>query len=246
VTGAVIPQAILFDAGGTLVTIHPDKFREVVAPFIDTAPDPERMFDAHYLAMHSLLSNVEVVARPDWWSWWLATYLGFTGLGSNDEAAKALRDTRGLWQLAIPGVVEAVTAVKAVGYRIGVVSNADGHVARDLEAAGYGELFDVVIDSMEVGVSKPDPAIFTFALDALEVDPADAWYVGDSPLFDHDGADNAGIAEFVLVDPFGLYDHRPRVASVAELPGLLGIQTVRPPTSGRDGRRRRDRDASAS
>jgi putative hydrolase of the HAD superfamily len=217
------PQAILFDAGGTLVTIHPERFGPVVAPFIDQAPDPGRMFDAHYLAMHSLLSNLDVVARPDWWTWWLGTYLEFAGVGSNDEVVRALRDTRGLWQLAIPGAVEAVAAIKAAGYRVAVVSNADGHVGRDLAAAGYDGLFDIVIDSTEVGVSKPDPAIFAFALDELEVDPADAWYVGDSPLFDHAGASNAGIAEFVLVDPFGLNDHRPQVASVAELPGLLGL-----------------------
>lgn len=217
------PRAVLFDAGGTLVTIHPDRFGDIIEPVIGTRPDPGAMFDAHYRAMDAVVRNPAVVEQENWWQWWLGEFLGFTGLETSDDAAAALFGVTGLWQRPIPGVIEAVTEIKEAGIAIAVVSNADGHVAIDLEAAGYGHLFDIIIDSSIVGVSKPDPAIFTPALEALGVEPADAWYVGDSPIFDLGGATNAGLAEFVLVDPLGFYDHRPAVRSVAQLPELLSL-----------------------
>ena len=217
------PRAVLFDAGGTLVTIHPDKFGDIVEPFVGARPDATAMFEAHYRAMDAVVRNLDVLHTEDWWLWWLKTFLGYTGLESNDGAAGALRESRGLWQQPIPGVIDAVTAIKESGIGVAVVSNADGHVAADLEAAGYGHLFDIIVDSSIIGVSKPDPAIFTPALEGLGVDPGAAWYIGDSPIFDLGGSVNAGIAEFVLVDPLGLYEHRPTVKSVAELPGLLRL-----------------------
>jgi putative hydrolase of the HAD superfamily len=218
------PNAILFDAGGTLVTIHPGKLGDLVEPITGARPDPARMFEAHYRAMDAVLHNVGVTDQPDWWQWWLRTYLGFAGVdSSDDEAAAALSRTRGLWRQPIPGVIDAVTAIKDAGLAVAVVSNADGSVATDLDAAGYDGLFDIIVDSTRVGVSKPDPAIFAIALEALGVAADDSWYIGDSPLFDKAGAANAGLAEFVLVDPIELYDHRPSVATVAELPRLLGL-----------------------
>lgn len=215
------PKAILFDAGGTLVTMHPVRFGDVVEPVIGARPDPDRMIDAHYLAMNALLRDPGRKDQEGWWLWWLEQFLRFAGMEANEAVVDALAGARELWQEPLPGALPGVAAVAAAGYRIGVVSNADGTVARDLEAAGFGEFFDVIIDSTVVGVSKPNPAIFEYALDALEVSPEETWYVGDSPLFDLGGARAAGLAEFVLIDPFGLHDHRPQVVSVGELPGLL-------------------------
>jgi putative hydrolase of the HAD superfamily len=61
----------------------------------------------------------------------------------------------------------------------------------------------VVIDSHVVGVEKPDPHIFSFALTALGVPPERCVFIGDSVHFDVEGARNAGIKGFHL-DPFGL------------------------------------------
>ena len=38
----------------------------------------------------------------------------------------------------------------------------------------------IIIDSTIVGVAKPDPAIFSFALDVLDSKPEHVAYVGDS------------------------------------------------------------------
>jgi FMN phosphatase YigB (HAD superfamily) len=52
-----------------------------------------------------------------------------------------------------------------------------------------------------VGVEKPDPAIFAFALEALDLPAERCIYVGDSVHFDVNGASAAGIAAVHLM-PF--------------------------------------------
>jgi putative hydrolase of the HAD superfamily len=219
------PAAILFDAGGTLVTMDPELFGDVVEPILGERPDPDRMVPAHYLAMAAIVDNTHLVNEGAgvWWPWWLAQFLQFSGLPPDPEAVQALAASHGLWRRALPGALDGVATVRAAGYRIAVVSNADGHVRDDLRAAGFGDLFDVIIDSTVVGVSKPDPAIFGYALDALGVSAAATWYVGDSPVFDLAGAQAAGLADFVLVDPTDLHDgYHPRIGRIDELPALLG------------------------
>jgi putative hydrolase of the HAD superfamily len=83
-----------------------------------------------------------------------------------------------------------------------VVSNSDGRVEEALRAADLRRYFDVVIDSALVGVEKPDPAIFRAALDALDVDPGEALYVGDLYEVDVVGARAAGMSA-VLLRPEG-------------------------------------------
>jgi putative hydrolase of the HAD superfamily len=78
-------------------------------------------------------------------------------------------------------VIDAVRAVRARGIRTAIVTNnireyGDAWRAR----LAIDELFDLVIDSCEEGVRKPDPAIFRTALERLEVDdPARAVFLDD-------------------------------------------------------------------
>ena len=82
----------------------------------------------------------------------------------------------------------------------------------------------MVVDSRLAGFEKPDPRIFLPALDALQVAPAEALYVGDLYEVDVVGARRAGMAA-VLLDPAGLNASRdvptaPDVAAVVDR--LLG------------------------
>ncbi len=82
----------------------------------------------------------------------------------------------------------------------------------------------MVVDSAVVGVAKPDPAIFSIALDALGV-PASrtVLYVGDSLRYDVAGAVAAGLQP-VHLDPHGfcpLPSGHPHVRSLAELARIL-------------------------
>ncbi|MEP6688987.1 MAG: HAD-IA family hydrolase, partial [Gemmatimonadales bacterium] len=115
------------------------------------------------------------------------------------DCLAALHGERHLWSGTAGGTHNALARLRTAGLRLGVVSNSDGRVAEALEAAGLLEYFDVVVDSTLAGVEKPDPAIFRAALDALEVPPAAALYVGDLYEVDVVGAHAAGIPAVLLV-----------------------------------------------
>lgn len=66
-------------------------------------------------------------------------------------------------------------------------------------AIGAADHVDEFVLSFEVGAVKPDPAIFTAALDRLGVAAADALMVGDSE--EADGGARALGCRFALVDP---------------------------------------------
>jgi putative hydrolase of the HAD superfamily len=128
----------------------------------------------------------------------------------------------GLWTVAIDGTPEVLRRLKERGYRMAVVSNAEGRVAQDLAAAGYDGLFETVVDSFEVGIEKPDPAIFRIALDRLGADAGASVYLGDVPSVDVEGARAAGIAA-VLLDRHDLYADvdAPRMRSIGEFEAWL-------------------------
>ncbi len=134
----------------------------------------------------------------------------------------------------IPGSREGLQLLASTGVRLGIVSNADGLMGSRLEehgilqvGPGAGLAVDCVIDSGNVGVMKPDPRIFRIALEAMGVEPGDAWYIGDMPGIAVVGARRAGMRPFVI-DPLGLhadadYD---AVASLADLATLVMGETV--------------------
>jgi FMN phosphatase YigB (HAD superfamily) len=62
-----------------------------------------------------------------------------------------------------------------------------------MKRAGISGLFKAVLISEEIGVSKPDPAFFRAAAQALGLPPADLLCVGDSPSTDIRGALASGI-----------------------------------------------------
>jgi putative hydrolase of the HAD superfamily len=102
------------------------------------------------------------------------------------------------------------------GLRLVCVSNWDYALGEVLDRVGLGELLDGVVTSAQVGASKPDPAIFTAALELAGCEPQAALHVGDER-----GADVAGATAFGLR---ALLLHREGggdIASLAELPAHL-------------------------
>ena len=121
-------------------------------------------------------------------------------------AAIAEENTRStIWRVIHDDTPVVLAALRARGYTLGIVSNADGRIAAGMAACGLAPYFTAVIDSHVVGVEKPDARIFRLALDACGAQPDQAVFVGDIYEIDVQGARNAGIAP-LLLDPLGLYD----------------------------------------
>ena len=91
-------------------------------------------------------------------------------------------------------VVDRIRALRAEGYRVGLVTNnvREGSAAWRAKIP-VDDLFEVVIDSSEVGMRKPNPAIYHLALEQLGVtDPATAVFIDDA-LGNVEGARRAGL-----------------------------------------------------
>jgi putative hydrolase of the HAD superfamily len=86
-------------------------------------------------------------------------------------------------------------------YRLGLVSNFYGNLVGVCADVGLAGLFDVVVDSTRVGVTKPDPRIFHHATRALGVEPREATFIGDSPSRDMAGARDVGMPHIWLTGP---------------------------------------------
>jgi HAD superfamily hydrolase (TIGR01509 family) len=74
------------------------------------------------------------------------------------------------------------------GVRVVLLSNIGTDVRPNLEGNGISELFDDIVLSYEVGLVKPNPAIFQLALDRLAVPADQALMVGDNARDDAGGA----------------------------------------------------------
>ncbi|MET9392516.1 HAD family hydrolase [Streptomyces sp. NPDC006624] len=134
-----------------------------------------------------------------------------------------------VWEL-FPDVLPVLDALTA-SHRHAVLSNSSLHVQdRKLRLLGVHDRFETILCAAELGVSKPAAEAFLAACEALDLPPHQVAYVGDHPEIDGRGAADAGLLS-VWIDRGGPYatveppvgPHR--IASLAELPSLLGADT---------------------
>ena len=88
----------------------------------------------------------------------------------------------------LPDAGAALQKLRRLGLAVAVVSNWDVGLARHLE--GLGDV--TVVTSAQAGAPKPDPAVFSLALELLGVQASRALHVGDSDS-DEAGASAAGM-----------------------------------------------------
>ena len=200
-------RAVVLDAGGVLLLPAPDSMREALAPF-GVAPDDERCRRAHYAGMR----EVDRLGEPDWPKVDLvvAREAGVPEERVPETNAAIESIYRGRDWTAIRGAAEALVALQAAGFDLAIVSNAEGtmeeqlatHEICSVDGQTHAQVA-IVVDSTVVGVEKPDPRIFDYALEALGLPASACLYVGDSVHFDVQGARAAGLHP-VHLDPFDL------------------------------------------
>jgi putative hydrolase of the HAD superfamily len=219
-------DAVLFDAGGVLVLPDPTVIAPLLAPLGGTL-DTLRHQRAHYAAM---AAKSHAADGERIWQSYNRAYVRSVGVPADVEeyAIELLDNTRTalLWRWPVADTIAAMHRLAAAGVPMGVVSNARGQIEAELLRSkvcqvgdGEGVSMRVIVDSEFVGVEKPDPAIFDFALlHFTEFDRERIAYIGDSVTMDIVAARAAGLAA-VLLDP---YDDHPgadfeRIDSVGRL-----------------------------
>ena len=92
-----------------------------------------------------------------------------------------------------PGVADGLAALKAAGWKLAVVTNKPGLVAREiLKALQIDQLLDDIIGGYDGFPLKPDPAVMFHLMKKYGAEPADSWVLGDNHT-DMNSASNAGM-----------------------------------------------------
>ena len=197
-------QGVLLDVGGVFLVTSRDRVVEALRELIGTLSDAE-CDRAHFEGIHAL--DVADVPGDGERRIYLNSYL--SSLGIPEDLLEAAIDrlipvwsgpSLDLWRHILSGSIGGLWKLYQAGLRLGMVSNSDGHVEEELIRSkicqvgqGQGVPVKIVIDSEVVGVAKPDPTIFDFALPSLGLGPSDVIYVGDSVKYDIRSAEAAGM-----------------------------------------------------
>ncbi|MEV0945057.1 HAD family hydrolase [Rhodococcus sp. NPDC049939] len=208
-------DAVLFDFSGTLFRLEEDA--SWMADFINHKGEP---IDVHHQAelMRRMTAPVGQPVEMDaaeHYAWThrdldprlhrkaFLTVLRKSGVAREDQAV-------GLYERSInprswrayPDTAEVLVSLKNRGIKIGVLSNIAFDIRPTFADIGVKHLVDEFVLSFEVGVVKPDPKIFEYALDALDADPSRTLMIGDSE--EADGAARKVGCTFALVEPLPL------------------------------------------
>jgi putative hydrolase of the HAD superfamily len=153
---------------------------------------------------------------------------------SGAALAHALAPRRNLydrWFSPRPGAVETLTVLRDRGSPIGLISMCAPDTPAMWRASKLAPLVDVAVFSSEVGLRKPDPAIYRYCCERLGVEPEDCLFCGDGAYGELSGAEALGMRAIEIRDP--AVDHaeqlRPegedwpgeRIADLRELLGIL-------------------------
>lgn len=246
-------DAVVFDAGGTLVRLNFEWIAGMLGTLgVSTTADALRRAEVAGRRALDRAAGIDgthdAAAGTTGFDWRGPTRAYFTVMLTtvgcpNAQLPEALQqlDQRQqsehfLWGCPVDGAREVLDALPALGLRAACVSNSDGRAEAHLERFGLRDGLEFVVDSTLVGIEKPDPRIFDIALDRLGVQPIRALYVGDIRAGDEVGSRSAGM-HFVLIDPYG--DYAPRdvasISTLAELPEFLAARFLTPSAPERRG-----------
>lgn len=220
----MIPDALLLDAGSTIVFAD----HAAIAAVLRECGHP---IEASAVGTGQAAANRAYIAcleegapHEDGWETLMRAWVCAAGVADAHAVAavralRAVHDDFNLWRHVPDEVIDALRRLREARIPLAVVSNSEGGLRRLFERLDLARYFEVLVDSAEEGVRKPDPDIFLRACRRLGAEPARCLYAGDLPEVDVVGARRAGLAA-ALIDPLGAYpDYRdaPRFASLAEL-----------------------------
>ncbi len=169
--------AILFDAGDILYS-RPDRGRKLTAfleelglPVIDQrAVQEKKLIDLAYTGKITQDQYRETVLRR----------YGVTQ-PNQIERGKLILDEEDHNMVFFEGVPQTLATLKRKGYLLGIITDTTNPLYVKLnwfERGGFGDVWDVIISSHELGVRKPHPDIYAAALQQLGLAAGQTVFVG--------------------------------------------------------------------
>ena len=170
-------KAIFFDAGDILYYRH--RRNEHLNQFLNgkklnPAPNLEEE-----KARLKELAFVGKMKRHDYYAEVIRLY-GVTDPLEIAEGVRALADDSDTVAI-YDGVAETLLELKKRGFILGIITDTSmpfSNKLRWFEEHGFGDIWDVVISSREIGIRKPEAIMYELALNQANVSPAQAMFVG--------------------------------------------------------------------
>lgn len=110
-------------------------------------------------------------------------------------------------EVPYPNAEEILKYLYSQGYKIGIIANQSLGTATRLEKWGLLKYIDVVAASAELGVAKPDRAIFDKALEMAECAAQEAVMIGDRLDNDISPAKKLGMKTIWVKQGFAVYQN---------------------------------------
>ena len=228
-------QAIFFDLGETLVTqniednlitINALENISKILPRPLTRTDLFSIYKEGYKVNEAFrtLHHVEVPIQA-WMPQLLRKALGREPEDNLvQEAIKLVVSARAENAIAFPDSRPLLERLSKKPRKLGIISNVSSHdVAMEiLRKVGLLDYFQTVVTSAFVGIRKPDPGIFLYALMQFGLKPDEAVIVGDSEKHDVWGGKITGMKTVLVTKrsvPGSLADYR--FENLAEATGTL-------------------------
>lgn len=122
------------------------------------------------------------------------------------EELHAYQSEFNLWETVNKEVYTTLDELQVRGYKLVVVSNSNGTLHRSFTRLGLIDKVDLIFDSHEHGVEKPNPQFFQIALEESGSMTHETLHIGDFYYIDVVGAQAAGL-HAILLDEENLYSH---------------------------------------
>lgn len=225
------PPAVIFDLFGTLVFELPrEDFWASVDAIADAVGADRTAFRAGWEAttierQTGVLADIEANVRA------ICERLGVSY--AEPSVVAALRVRRGMyerWFRPRAGALETLAGLRGRGYPLALVSQCAPDTPAFWRMSALSGSVDVEVFPSEVGLRKPDPAIYRLAASRLGVPSDGCVYVGDGAYGELTGAAAVGMVPYLLRDP--QVDHEAMLtperdgwagATIAELREVLDL-----------------------
>ena len=164
-------RAVVFDYG-IVLTGPPDA--DAWANLLRITGLPQERFEPLYWANRTALDEGKLTGIGYW-----QKLLREAGLPP-DHAEELSRWDARLWTVQNPVMVDWQLAVKQRGLRTAILSNLSENVLESIERTfDWIHRFDVLVWSFQVGLVKPDPAIYRHILAELGTLPGETLFIDD-------------------------------------------------------------------
>jgi len=205
-------KVVFFDLGETLVTqniednmVTRNALREI-SPILPKRVSSERMFELYhegYKINETIRSRHHVEIPIEVWMRQLLERIIQDDPSDQlvNKAIKIIVKARAANAVAFDDAHSTIQKLSRGDVKLGIISNVSSHeVAMGiLDNVRLTKYFDEIITSATVGIRKPDPGIFRYALMQFKARPEEAVMVGDSEIHDIGGGYILGL-KTVLVD----------------------------------------------